>query len=228
MKSFTYCDYIKCIHTLRLNAVLKLAETEENYTPIENKKEKIKKEKLTQEILKNKKEMANFLNDFLEPRDKIKENDLIRCLNYKNKKYRYKSPELIYYLKSQKLIFVIEEENKIDDSIKYRMLNYCIDFMQEYISKFKYEEENKYPIIIPILIYTGDKKINKNIREKDTDKKIGKYVFENYEIDFEYNLIDLNRYNLKYLIERNTLISYAMILEKAKKTQEIKEILKVI
>ena len=227
MKSFTYYDYIKCIHTLRLNAVLKLAEIEENYTPTENEKEKIKKQKFTQEMLKNKKEMANFLNDFLEPRDKIKENDLIRCLNYKNKKYRYKSPELIYYLKSQNLIFIIEEENTIDNSIRYRMLNYCIDFMQEYISKFKYEEENRYPIIIPILIYTGEKKIYKNIIKKDREKKIGEYVFENYEMDFEYNLIDLNRYNLKYLIEKNTLISYVMILEKADKIEEIKEILKV-
>ena len=46
-------------------------------------------------------------------------------------------------------------------------------------------------------------------------------------MDFEYNLIDLNRYNLKYLIEKNTLISYVMILEKANRIEEIKEILKV-
>ena len=228
MKSFTYYDYIKCIHTLRLNAVLKVAETEENYTPEKNKETKNKKQKLAKEILKNKREMVHFLNDFLKPRDKIRENDLIRCLNYKNKRYRYKSPELIYYLKSQKIIFVIEEENKIDDSIKYRMLNYCIDFMQEFISKYRYREENKYPIIIPILIYTGDKKIKKNKEKKEEKKKISEYVFENYELNFEYNLVDLNKYNLKYLIERNTLISYAMILEKAKKEQEINELLKAI
>ena len=125
-------------------------------------------------MLKNKKEMANFLNDFLEPRDKIKENDLIRCLNYKNKKYRYKSPELIYYLKSQNLIFIIEEENTIDNSIRYRMLNYCIDFMQEYISKFKYEEENRYPIIIPILIYGGQVKFTFKAPDGEKSDEIGR------------------------------------------------------
>ena len=63
LKIFTYNDYIKCIHTLRLNAVLQLAEDSTEYVlePEEAKEEKYKHDKLAKVILKDKKEMAHQL-----------------------------------------------------------------------------------------------------------------------------------------------------------------------
>ena len=59
MNVFTYKDYIKCIHTLRLNAIFKLAEESSKYRlDIENTEDK----KVIKNILKDKNEMAIFIN----------------------------------------------------------------------------------------------------------------------------------------------------------------------
>ena len=52
MKIFSYYDYIKCIHTLRLNAVLQLSEEGTKYQ-LERKTTKNKHDKLVKNILKS-------------------------------------------------------------------------------------------------------------------------------------------------------------------------------
>ena len=44
MNIFTYEDYIKCIHTLRLNSVFQLAEDEAEYNYKQKKKENVYKD----------------------------------------------------------------------------------------------------------------------------------------------------------------------------------------
>ena len=58
MKSFTYYDYIKYIHTLRLNAIFRLAEEGNEYKL--GTKEKTKENFL----LGNKEEVSNLINIF--------------------------------------------------------------------------------------------------------------------------------------------------------------------
>ncbi len=47
----------------------------------------------------------------------------------------------------------------------YRILNYCIDIIQEWKKSNKINQNTRYPIIVPIIIYTGNEKwkIPKNI-----------------------------------------------------------------
>ena len=189
MKSFTYFDYIKCIHTLRLNAVFKIAEGGEKYNLTKEKEKKILKEKII-----NNHKIAELINKFLEPRENIEKENLIRCFDNKKHKFSTKKPDYIFFYTKQNLIFIIEEENEINDRVKYKMLNYCIDYMQECNRKMKEEKEKRYLMIIPIVIYTGKERVKLNDR-KDRRKNISEYIFENYDIDFDYNLIDINKYN---------------------------------
>ena len=108
----------------------------------------------------------------------------------------------------------------------YRILNYCIDIMQEWSRTKKIGRETRYPIIVPIIIYTGDEKwkIPKNFKEK----QIGDYVFENYKINLEYNLIEINKMSTKFLLERRSMFGYGMIIEKSKDKLELKENLEII
>lgn len=71
MKVFTYKNYIKCIHTLRLNAIFQLAEENANYN-INRNKINNRHDKLIKNILKDEKEMRKFINDFLELMKKYK------------------------------------------------------------------------------------------------------------------------------------------------------------
>lgn len=226
MKIFTYKDYIKCIHTLRLNAVLQLAEEGTKYK-IQKNKMKNRHDKLVKNILKDEKEMTKFINDFLEPSQKVSSENLIKYTNsYITKRYKTKEADLVYKLKSKEIFFLVEHQSTIDNTMPYRILNYCIDIMQEWSRTKKIGRETRYPIIVPIIIYTGDEKwkIPKNFKEK----QIGDYVFENYKIDLEYNLIEINKMSTKFLLERRSMFGYGMIIEKSKDKLELKENLEII
>ena len=83
----------------------------------------------------------------------------------------------------------------------------------------KYREIRGYPIIVPIVIYTGNQrwKIPKNFKEK----QISNCVFERYKIDLEYNLVDVNKISNQALLERDTMFGYAMLIEKAEGKNEL-------
>lgn len=226
MKTFTYYDYIKCIHTLRLNAVLQLAEESAEYK-VKQKKNKDRHDKLVKSILKDEKEMAKFINDFLEPNEKVESQNLIKYTNrYITKKYNKKEADLVYELKNKEIFFLVEHQSTIDHNMPYRMLNYCIDIMQEWSKSKKIKKETKYPIIVPIIIYTGSEKwkMSKNFKEK----QIGDYVYENYKISLEYNLIEISKLSTKFLLEKRSMFGYGMIIEKARNRQELKENLDII
>ncbi len=229
MEIFTYNDYIKCIHTLRLDAVFKLAEESTEYI-LENedtKEEKNKHDKLAKIILKNEKEMAQFINKFLEPNRMIKSNDLIKCVNnYTNKGYKSKEADLIYKLRSDEVFFVVENQTKIDYSMPYKMLNYCIDIIKEWSKNKRNDFNILYPIVVPIIIYTGD--VKWRMPRKLEEKQVGNYVLENYKIDFKYNLIDVNKLNTRYLLQQKSMFGYGMMIEKSKNNEELRKNINLI
>lgn len=226
MKVFTYGQYIKCIHTLRLNAVMQLAEESATYN-LNRVEKKYSHNQLIKNILQDKKEVTQFINQFLEPREKVKEEELIRYTNrYITKKYRTKEADLVYKLKDKDVFFLIEHQSTIDYNMPYRMLNYCLDIMQEWSRNKKIGKNTSYPIVVPIVIYTGSQKWKtpKNFREK----QIGDYVFERYKIDLEYNFIDINRLPRQILLQKDCMFGYIMLLEKAKNREELAENLDII
>lgn len=132
LKVFTYGQYIKTIHTLRLNAVLQLAEGSAEYN-VKKSEKRYSHDKLVKNILKDRKEAEIFINQFLEPREEVKGENLIRYTNsYITKKYKSKEADLVYKLKNQEVFFLIEHQSSMDNSMPYRILNYCIDIMQEW------------------------------------------------------------------------------------------------
>lgn len=191
MKVFSYKDYIRAIHALRLNAVLKLAEEEMNYK-INKEETKDKKISLIKEILKDKKQMCIFINEILRVKEKVDENDLIRCSNkFIKKKNKEEGVDLLYRLRDKDIYFLIKLQEVVDNSMSYKMLNYCIDIMQKWCKNKNLKNINRNPVIIPIVIYTGEQKWQ--ISTNMMDNHIGMTVFENYKIKMEYNLIEITK-----------------------------------
>ena len=226
MKVFTYNQYIKSIHTLRLNAVFQLAEKSVEYKL--NKENNIySHDKLVKNTLKKVEETTKFINTFLEPREKIKKENLELYTNsYITKKFKTKEADIVYKLKNKEIFFLIEHQSTIDYNMPFRILNYCIDIMQEWGKNKKTNKKTYYPIIVPTVIYTGNQKwiMSKNFREK----QIADYVFENYKIDLEYNFIDINKIPNSLLLKQNTMFGYMMFLEKSKNKNEMIENLNTI
>ena len=219
MNVFTYKDYIKCIHTLRLNAIFKLAEESSKYRlDIENTEDK----KVIKNILKDKNEMTNFINEFLESRKKIENKNLIRYdSRYISNRHKVDENKLIYKLKNKDTFFILEEVYELDNIVLYEILNYCISIMQEWNKSNKIRGDNKYPIIVPIIIYAGTKKINNRcIQNKN---QIGDFIFKNYNISLNYNLIDINKLSIEFLLKCNNLVAFGMILEKSKDKVELQK-----
>lgn len=224
MNVFTYKDYIKCIHTLRLNAALKLAENSSKYGFT---KENIEDKKIVKNILKDPKELSILINEFLDIHEKIQTKNLLKYdTNYICNKYKIDESKLIYKLKNKEIFFIVDEIFELDNIVLYEILNYCINIMQEWNISNKIRGENKYPVIVPIIIYAGTKKVNnKCIQNKN---QIGDYIFRNYNISLNYNLIDINKISIDYLLKKTSLVTYGMVLQKSKDKTELQGNLKKI
>lgn len=200
---------------------MQLAEESEEYR-LEQIQNQYSHDKLIKNILQDTKEVAELINQFVEPREEVKKEELIRFTNsYITKKYKAKEADIVYKLKKQDIFFLIEHQSSIDNNMPYRMLNYCLDIMREWSRNQKIGKNTSYPIVVPIVIYTGKQrwKMPQNFKEK----QIGNYVFERYKIDLEYNFIDINKISKQILLEKDTMFGYSMMIEKAKDHKELTE-----
>lgn len=226
MKIFSYNKYIKCIHTLRLNAVLQLSDENIEYK-FKQEETQYKHDKLLKKILEDKEEMVKFINVFLEPVNKIKKDNLIRYnSSYITRKYKVNEANIVYKIKNKDVFILTEHKSNVDYNMPFKMLNYCIDIIQECIRNNKRKGIVVYPTVIPILIYTGDRpwKVQNNFKEE----QIGDFIFEKYKIDMEYNLVDINKCNNNFLFKQKSLFGYGMLIEKAKNEKELKNVFKSI
>ncbi len=109
--------------------------------------------------------------------------------------------------------------------MSYRILEYELAIMQSAIdlSKIK-NKEYKVPLVIPIVLYTGNKKWDaKKHLEKNQEK------FKNIEIKLgNYNLLDINNFTEEQLLKENSLISKLMLIEKSMNTENTMVLLEKI
>ncbi len=208
MKVFTYNQYIKFIHRVRLNAVLQLAEQSAQYNLEKNNNIDAKDEIL--KILKNSKEAAALINDFLKPKNIIRSEELsLYESEYINKKYISEDWQIIYKNKEKPIFYLIKYQRVFDNEINYKILNLNVDIIQSYSKNKKYEENMQYPLIVPIIIYTGKEKWKSF--KSNNQKQLGTYILEKNQIAIEYNIIDINKISNKFLMQKNTSFSKALL-----------------
>ena len=178
-----------------------------------------KHDKTFKEILKNKKEMMQFLKQFIGM--EVNKEELERYNNsFINKHYERRESDIIYKIKNKEIYFLIEHQSTVDKKMPDRILEYCMETMRE-IKENRKGETN--PLIVPIVIYTGTRKWTVATDFSDTQKVEERY--KEYKIKLKYKLIDISEYNKKELIEKDTKISNMMLLEKCKTKEEVLETL---
>lgn len=222
MEVFTYNDYITCIHTLRLKSASKLAEESEKYNleiNTQKKRENNIHNEMIKEILKKKNEVAEIINDFISTDEKLKGKDLEK---HTRKKYK-QNDDIIYKQKYRNVFFLIRHQQKVDNNMLYEVLKSCIDIIYNWNINIKIKDDIKYPVVVPIIIYTGTKKWN--ITCNFSDIQVNDYRFKNCKLDFKYNLIDISKLSVENLIQKNSLFSYAMALGKTRNHEQFINIL---
>lgn len=226
MNIFTYDDYIKCIHTLRLNSVFQLAEDEAEYN-YEQKKEKNIYKDIIHIILEDTEEVVNLINNYIKIEEKINMDELEKYESkFASNRYKLRREDILYKLKNRDMYFLIKYQDEKDENILYNMLNYCVDIIYEWNVNVKIKEDIKYPIVVPILIY--DSKQECEIQNDFSKIQIDDYIFDDYKIDFKYNLIEINKLSINNLIQRKDLFSNIISLKKVKSYKEFKKIVEKI
>ena len=101
----------------------------------------------------------------------------------------------------------------------YRILEYEYEIMRSAVDYKKLgKKEYKLPSIMSIVLYTGRKKWNAKKYIEEVQEKIEGYE----EFGFaKYDVIDVNDFSNKELIEDKSFLSKAMLIEKAKDNEEI-------
>lgn len=219
MVIFTIVDYWRynSIYPVR-NAI---KDTTEKYELTANKaKEKTHQyhDKIFKEILDNKKELANFMKKYLKC-EEIKEKNIEKYnRKFVTKNFKSKESDIIYKIKDKNVFILIEHQRKIDYKMPKRITEYCIELIRNVI-----KSENKdtiYPLIYPIVLYTGNKKWNAPLTIGDNQEKYCGFSQLNYP---KYNLVDVNNYTKEELIDEKSMIAKAMLFEKIESKEEFEK-----
>lgn len=222
MEIFTYQDYLKYqefLNDSKKNKLCKLEEESEEYI-VENEVINNEHDKIFRSILDNKREAVKFINKALKleipiTEEKIeKYNSSFVTLELKNQEC-----DIIYKMNKQNIFFLIEHQTKIDYTMPLRILEYSVEIIRSTIDKKKLSQKGyKFPTVIPIVLYTGKTKWNVESYIKNVQEELKGY--ENLEFA-KYNIVDVNNYTKEELLQEESFLSKAMLIEKARYTDSL-------
>ena len=225
---FTFEDYKNVIKILKkYNKYLEPEEkTEEILSDYEAEyviSERINNshDKIFRSILDRKKDACYIINKALNIN--ITENDIEKYnSSFITRHLENRESDIVYRLKNDEVFFLIEHQTKIDYTMPLRMLEYKIEVMRSATRGKNINNKNaKIPIVVPIVLYTGHKKWNAklNLAEIQTEFR------EDVKDYIRYNLIDVNNYTEEELLQIDTFVTKAMLIEK---TIDVRTLIEVV
>lgn len=219
-----YVEYLKNNVTMKLkekDVTYQMTKLEEFYDVEKIREVDKKHDKMFRNILSRKKEMASFLNQFLNLKDKIEEKQIIQChTDFVTRQYRDRQSDIIYKIKDKPIYFLVEHQSSIKQDMPLRIWEYVGEIMRkESIIQETYLRKDKiYPVVVPIVIYTGFQKWK--VPTSFAQKQYQSDFYKEYQINLEYNLIAVQNYTFEDLLEKETLFSSIMIIEKCRTKEE--------
>ena len=132
--------------------------------------------------------------------------------------------DIVYKLENEPVYFFVEHQSNKDESINYRIFNYYSLLLYDTIDFQKIKHKDyKFPIIVPVLLYTGKNKWNlvPNVGDKQTNYDL----LNNKKINLYYDFIDIHNYTSKELLDSNSTIAYIMATDKCKDEKDLYSIL---
>ena len=171
-------------------------------------------------ILEDKTQVAELINRCLKLKEKIKPKHLeIYNSSFIDQKFSNQECDIVYKKKGQQIFFLIEHQSKVDYSMPKRILKYQIAIMEMAMKNKKtMKKEEKLPLVIPIVIYTGTEKWNVAKHIKDCQEQLE--GLDNMELG-SYIILDSNEYTKQELLEDKLFILKMMALEKTKNPDEL-------
>lgn len=131
-------------------------------------------DKLFKDLLSDSEETRKFINKFLKLEVPIKENELeLYNSSYITTEYKSKEADVVYKKKNEDIYFLIEHQSTVDISMPYRIKNYVIEILRIAVDKSKIHQKGyKYPLVVPIVLYTGNKKWHAKLKFEDMQTQL--------------------------------------------------------
>lgn len=191
-------------------------------------KMKIKKEihhihdKSYKDLFSNKEILINMVQSFVEGswgKDITKDNIELVNKSYILSDYEELESDIVYKatIENKEVIFYIllEFQSYVDYSMPIRLFLYMTEIWREVLKNTKKVEvkskDFKLPAIVPIVLYNGEYKWTVERKFKNVISK--SELFGNNIIDFEYILIDINKYEKEQLMELKNIASAVFLLD---------------
>ena len=208
---------------------MRLEDSDEEYFYETKEERKIHNEhdKLVKKILEKPREVEFVVRKALGIKEKLEieevRNEFITI------DYRGKQVDLLYKIKGKEVYLLIEHQSTQDVKMPYRILEYEVQIMDRSFRKNNYQTE-KLAKVIAIVIYTGpgEWKMPQRLEEIQISFNYSKKILEDYDLTIGYNLLDINKLNKEELLEGKTLFGRMMLVERARREEELIEILEEI
>ncbi len=146
--------------------------------------------------------------------------ELEQCDNrYITKAYYNKETDILYKIKNRPVFILIEHQSSVDYAMPERIIEYLVEILRKYnIERQKTKNKTSIiPTIIPIVLYTGNKKWNVKTYLGENQQKVPGFK----SIEFgRYILVDTNKYKEEELIEEDGALSKILLLEKSKDVEK--------
>ena len=213
MVIFSYIEYLKYSRIIKEEYSLNEEVAEYKY---DNKKINNIHDKTFRKILDDKKEFTIFINKIFNLEEKLEEKDIEKYnRKFVSVDYTNQESDVIYKLKNKEIFILVEHQTKIDKKMPIRILKYELEIIRS-----RMDENNRleFPIIIPIVLYTGKQRWNAKINYPSYNSELARYRGLK---KVEYNLVDINDYTIEDLYKENSILTKIMILEKSNKYIEI-------
>lgn len=213
MVIFSYIEYLKYSRIIKEEYSLNEEVAEYKY---DNKKINHIHDKTFRKILDDKKEFTIFINKIFNLEEKLEEKDIEKYnRKFVSVDYTNQESDVIYKLKNKEIFILVEHQTKIDKKMPIRILKYELEIIRS-----RMDENNRleFPIIIPIVLYTGKQRWNAKINYSSYNSELARYRGLK---KVEYNLVDINDYTIEDLYKENSILTKIMILEKSNKYIEI-------
>ena len=215
-------NYIEIQETEEKNE-LKVMEENTPYVLEKNKQEESRKkhDELFRSLLNNKEEFVNFIKYFVDPTTNLTKEKIQKYnRSFITSKYQSRTSDIVYKEKGKKIYYLIEHQSSVDYDMPYRMLEYSYEIIQDTVEKEKAKSKNyEYPKVIPIVLYTGNKKWK-------VPKVIGAIsdgIYKDVGLSLKYILIDTNNYSREQLLSSKSIVGQAMIADRSSTDKEVFE-----
>ena len=184
---FSYNECMDCEQNGENNGVKRIGEEIVKYE-IKNSEKTIDKSPII-EVIKDKKELKNFLDEFFDLDNLIGNYDIQYCNKIKAKTDKNTNNVIISKIQNKEIFIVIKEIEKIDINIAYKMFEHSSNLIKQW-NQNKGLQKTRNPIVIPIVIYTGKQKWENSKNKKYN--KINYIEYSDNKIKFSYNMLKIN------------------------------------